>query len=79
MPKIDKELNKYTPYEKWSRHDYRLAYEEAEKLRTELLKERNELREKANERDQAVAQSHTWANHALVLGRMIDQLLKVKR
>jgi hypothetical protein len=68
--------NEYTPYEKWSRQDFKTAYEEADALLKEAVKERNELREKIKEAESWQASNRMWMQHAIILGRVLDILIQ---
>lgn len=71
-------MTENVPYEKWSRQDYRDAYEEAEKLRHANFQELREAREKLKELEQWKNTASIWADHAVVLGRQLAANLGIK-
>lgn len=65
----------HSPYEKWSRSDYRMAYEESEGLRNKLFEEVGVLRERVKYLEEAEIAARAWAQHSITLGHAINQLV----
>lgn len=63
------------PYEKWSRAEYRAAYEEADGMLKKVVEERNALQERMKRFEDYQKSNQLWMRHSIILGVAIDRLL----